>query len=104
MQSLIIIFQLVKPNPNSKIIFVNFETFYESKILTIIYFISQVMESNPGLTIKDKLAMIETCIIRYPVRQDTDSEYWNPRFLPTPESQKQETLIDDRWATRKRKS
>lgn len=53
------------------------------------------MESNPHLTMTAKLGMIDRC--KYPVRQDTDPEYWNPRFNPTPESQKQETLIDDRW-------
>lgn len=61
------------------------------------------MTSNPLLTMKEKLGMIDRCV-RYAKKPDTDPEFWNPRFLPTPESQKQETLIDDRWATRKKKS
>lgn len=60
------------------------------------------MESNPRLTIAQKLDMIDRCKVS--LTPDTDPEYWNPRFLPTPESQKQETLIDDRWKARKRKS
>lgn len=56
------------------------------------------MESNLHLTLEEKLGMVDRC--KYPTRQDTDSEFWNPRFLPTPESQKQETLIDDRFVTR----
>ncbi|KAJ6648086.1 hypothetical protein Bhyg_03311 [Pseudolycoriella hygida] len=59
------------------------------------------MSSNPHLSICAKLNMVDKC--KYSVRPDTDPEFWNPRFLPTPESQKQETLIDDRWTTRKRK-
>lgn len=60
------------------------------------------MESNPHLTMEHRLGMIDRCQT-HAIRPDTDSEYWNPRFLPTPESQKQETLIDDRWAARKGK-
>lgn len=61
------------------------------------------MESNPQMTKKQSVEMVDRCICRYPTREDTDPEFWNPRFIPTPESQKQETLIDDR-RTRKRKS
>ncbi|XP_037031035.1 uncharacterized protein LOC119070689 [Bradysia coprophila] len=60
------------------------------------------MDSNPRLKLSEKLKMVDTCIQRYPVREDTDPEFWNPRFVPTPESQKQETLIDDRWSRRKK--
>lgn len=55
------------------------------------------MDSNPALTIAEKMGIVERCNRRYPMRQDTDPEFWNPRFVDTPESQKQKTLIDDRW-------
>ncbi len=54
---------------------------------------------------EQKLGMVNRCMNRRkPTRNDTDSEFWNPRMVNTPESQKQETLIDDRWTTRRKKT
>lgn len=54
----------------------------------------QFTESNPHLSLDEKVNLINRC--KYSVRHDTDSAYWYPRFRETSESKKQETLVDYR--------
>lgn len=92
----------LKPGHISNLSSSEFHFQVQRRYRLIFFSFLQVMESRPLMTIHQKIDMIERCVRKNPIRQDTDPEFWNPRFNPTPESQKQETLIDDRW-TRERK-